>query len=63
LRDDAGEFDIAGGEEDDRAHGFECAVPSGPPLGCLELPVDGFEEAVGLTRLCPGEASASPILS
>ena len=43
------------------SHGLEAAVAAGFALGGLEQAVDGFEEAVGLSGLSPGDDTVEMI--
>ena len=52
---DPGEVELAGDEKDDGTDGAEADVSASLALGRLEQPVDGLQEAVGLTRSDPGE--------
>ena len=54
MRVDLAEIEFAGEQEDDGADGGEAAIATRLALSCLEQAVDGFEEAVGLARLSPG---------
>ena len=52
---DVAEIKFPGKQEDDSADGGEVAVSTCLALGGLEQAVDGFEEAVGLAGLSPGD--------
>jgi len=52
---DGAEIEFAGGQEDDGAEGGEAGVSARLALGGLEQAVDGFEEAIGLAGLGPGD--------
>src|SRR5437899_1514875 len=54
MRVDRMKVELAGNQEDDCLDGGQAFVATSAALGCLEQPVDGFEKAIGLTRLCPG---------
>ncbi len=47
------EIQFAGDEKDNSAHRREADVTSRLAFGCLEQPIEGFEEPVGLSGLSP----------
>src|SRR5258707_8688185 len=49
------EIELAGDEEQHGSHGFEAGVSPRLALGRLKQAVDGFNEAIGLARLGPGD--------
>ncbi len=55
MRVEAGEVELAGNEKEDRAHCREARVTASLSLGRLKQAVDGFNEAVGLAGLSPGD--------
>ncbi len=55
MRVECGEVEFACDEKQDRSHGFEASVSARLALGGLKQSVDGFDEAVGLAALGPGD--------
>src|SRR5882757_3478193 len=49
------EIELAGDEEQHGSHGFEAGVPARLALGSLKQAVDGFNKAISLARLGPGD--------
>jgi hypothetical protein len=52
---DRGKVELPSDEEENGSHGLEASVSARPSLGGLEQSVDGFDEAVGLAGLGPGD--------
>ena len=52
---DGGKVELSSDEEDNGSHGLEASVSARLSLGGLEQSVDGFDEAVGLAGLGPGD--------
>src|ERR1700687_5025096 len=52
---DLGEVKLSGDKEENGSHGLEAGVSARLSLGGLEQPIDGFDEAVGLAGLGPGD--------
>jgi len=48
------EVEFAGDQEDDSLDGGQAPEAARSALGGLERAVDGFDEFIGLARLCPG---------
>src|SRR5471030_751055 len=55
MRVEGGEVEFACDEKQDRSHGFEASVSACLALGGLKQSVDGFDEAVRLAGLGPGD--------
>ena len=55
MRVERCEVELAGDQEDDSSDGGQAREAAGAALGGLEQAVDGLQESVGLSGLCPGD--------
>ena len=55
MRVDAREIELAGDQEEHRAHGGETSVAAGLAFGGLEEAIESLDKAVGLAGLRPGK--------
>jgi hypothetical protein len=61
MRVEAGEIELTGDEKEDSEHRFQASVSVCLALGGLKRTVDGFDEAVGLAGLRPGDDAGESI--